>query len=595
TDLALLARVRAAGPRGTPELLGRLAASPVLSVVSSYRPDADTPAGWLLRHGLLLSASWGMAVMPREVAIGLRGGRLVTGLPTSPPPLLGVPVDPDLLDPGAVARALGTTSELVRLLDLLSSEPAADLASGGVGVRELRRLAKTMGSDEFVVGRRLELAAAMGLLGIDPARGAWVPSTAYDQWVALPPGPRWLAALAGWQEAPRPVSGAGLLDPETGRPQPALAGAGHPYFAKMRRAVLDTLAAAGGSVPAEGLLRRLEYDRPMLFGSAADELADLARLLVEAEELGLVAAGALTGLGRAAARGDLAVAADRVATYGPPVSDRLVISGDLTALAAGQLPADVATELALLADVISRDIATTYRFTAGSLRRGLDAGRTSEQILAFLEQHAEHGLPQPLRYLVADLGRRHGQVRVGAAAAYVRCVDPAVAAELASSRGLAALGLRHLGGGVLVAAVSRDKLLAELQRAGHLPVAEDATGAIITTQPAPARVAARQVSGGSSSPLDDPGDELDLTDRPAEVASSLKQIRALLRLADDEDFMVRLAVPSGSRDTELSGEVAVEGSRVRLFLPDGRQRSVPIASVRWVRVLTEAEEEALYG
>ena len=41
-----------------------------------------------------------------------------------------------------------------------------------------------------------------------------------------------------------------------------------------------------------------------------------------------------------------------------------------------------------------------------SLRRAFDSGRTANEILAFLEGRATRGVPQPLAYLVNDMGRR---------------------------------------------------------------------------------------------------------------------------------------------------------------------------------------------
>ncbi|HVB26939.1 MAG TPA: helicase-associated domain-containing protein, partial [Mycobacteriales bacterium] len=459
-DPGRLAPLVASAPGGTEELVSRLFTHPVVAApYTSYSPRAaaTSPTQWLANHGLLLPLSWGQVVMPREVAIALRGGQLFREVPTSPPALLGVPVDPSALDPGAATHALGTLGELARVLDLLAAAPAAELATGGIGVRELRRLGKRLGLEESIVARRLELADAMGLLGRDPVARTVLPATSYDRWLEEDPAGRWQAAVTGWRAAPRSLSAATTLDPDTGKPRPALVGARGSYAPALRRALLTALAGAAGSVPLESLHRRLRFDRPALCAGTDDELPELAALLVEAEELGLVAGGALTGIGQLVAAGAVETAAAAVGGYGPAASDRLLISGDLTALAAGTLPNVVSGELALIADVISRDLATTYRFSEASLRRGFDAGRTSEQILDFLDRHAERGVPQALSYLVGDLGRRHGQLRVGDAVGYVRCADPALATELEHSRSLSRLGLRHLGGGVLVATVGTEE------------------------------------------------------------------------------------------------------------------------------------------
>ena len=105
--------------------------------------------------------------------------------------------------------------------------------------------------------------------------------------------------------------------------------------------------------------------------------------------------------------------------------------------------------LGVLADVESKGGATVYRFTPGSVRRALDAGRPPSDLHAFLATHSRTPVPQPLSYLVDDVARRHGHLRVGAASAYVRCDDDALLAEILADKRSAALRLRRLAPTVL--------------------------------------------------------------------------------------------------------------------------------------------------
>ena len=68
------------------------------------------------------------------------------------------------------------------------------------------------------------------------------------------------------------------------------------------------------------------------------------------------------------------------------------------------------------------------------MRRALDAGRTAADLHTLLATHSRTPVPQPLTYLVDDLARRHGRIRVGTAGAYVRCDDTAVLDELVALR-----------------------------------------------------------------------------------------------------------------------------------------------------------------
>lgn len=85
-------------------------------------------------------------------------------------------------------------------------------------------------------------------------------------------------------------------------------------------------------------------------------------------------------------------------------------------------------------------------------------------------------MPQALDYLIRDVERRHGRVRIGAAGCYLRCTDPALAQEVLSTRSLRRLELREVAPAVLVAAADPDAALAALQAAGYAPVCEDASG-----------------------------------------------------------------------------------------------------------------------
>ena len=61
-----------------------------------------------------------------------------------------------------------------------------------------------------------------------------------------------------------------------------------------------------------------------------------------------------------------------------------------------------------------------FRFSADSLRGAYDAGWSSAQIFEWLSRHSTTGIPQPLAYLVDDVARRHGSVRIGTATSYVQ-------------------------------------------------------------------------------------------------------------------------------------------------------------------------------
>ncbi|MEU3857080.1 helicase C-terminal domain-containing protein [Streptomyces sp. NPDC028722] len=174
-----------------------------------------------------------------------------------------------------------------------------------------------------------------------------------------------------------------------------------------------------------------------------------------------------------------AAAARLLAPLLPEPLDHVLLQADLTAVAPGPLRRPLADVLGVLADVESKGGATVYRFTPASVRRALDAGRTAADLHAFLAEHSRTPVPQPLAYLIDDVARRHGHLRVGAASAYVRCDDDALLNEILADRRAAGLRLRRLAPTVLASQNDPVTLLEGLRGMGYAPAAESAEGDVL--------------------------------------------------------------------------------------------------------------------
>ncbi|MFI9802416.1 helicase-associated domain-containing protein [Streptomyces sp. NPDC052302] len=199
-----------------------------------------------------------------------------------------------------------------------------------------------------------------------------------------------------------------------------------------------------------------------------------------------------------------AAAARLLAPLLPEPLDHVLLQADLTAVAPGPLRRPLADTLGVLADVESKGGATVYRFTPGSVRRALDAGRSASDLHAFLAQHSRTPVPQPLAYLIDDVARRHGQLRVGAASAYVRCDDDALLNEILADKRAAGLRLRRLAPTVLAAQSDPATLLEGLRAMGFAPAAESAEGDVLITRAdahrTPPRTAPEPVPDGPPAP-----------------------------------------------------------------------------------------------
>ncbi|MFD4560643.1 helicase-associated domain-containing protein [Streptomyces sp. NPDC058469] len=199
-----------------------------------------------------------------------------------------------------------------------------------------------------------------------------------------------------------------------------------------------------------------------------------------------------------------AAAARLLAPLLPEPLDHVLLQADLTAVAPGPLERPLADMLDVLADVESKGGATVYRFTPGSVRRALDAGRSASDLHDFLTAHSRTPVPQPLAYLIDDVARRHGHLRIGAASAYVRCDDDAVLSEILADKRSAGLRLRRLAPTVLAAQADPAALLDGLRAMGFAPAAESAEGDVVITRAhahrTPPRTAPEPVPDGPPTP-----------------------------------------------------------------------------------------------
>jgi len=454
--------VVASAPVAVRDLLAKVAWDGPLVVMGIYDRPRDGPVAWAVRHGLLVSDGWQHAQMPGEVGMALRGPDWRAPFDPLPPAPELVDVAPEAVAREAAAAATTAVEQASALLGAIAAAPVALLKAGGVGSRELRRLAKSAGCGEPEVRLWLELAYAAGLVGVSEMRV--LPAEAYDDWCAAEPAGRLEPLLRAWPHLPAAPVAADA--PALTRDAIGLAA----Y--DLRPALLQAAAELpDGRGAADGLADVLAWRLPML----ADEPALLDGLWREAHLVGAMAHGTLTPLGRALLAG--APLDATVEALLPPAVAEALFQNDLTAVVPGTPAAALAGLMDAAAVRESGGGAVTWRFSPASVRAALDAGHTPEGLLADLRAAAVGGaLPQVLEYLVGDVGRQHGRVRVRAVGCVVRAEDPALLAEIAGVRSLRPLGLTMLAPTVLASARPVAETLTALRGAGYAPSGEDADG-----------------------------------------------------------------------------------------------------------------------
>jgi hypothetical protein len=508
----VLAGLLADAPAGVQAVLDRLTWGPPVGQVAQAdravrRSCANGPVEWLLANGMLAVADAAHVVLPREVGLALRGGRVHRTAETEPPSLVIRP-----RPASAVAgTAAGAAAELVRLVEALGEQwgaaPPPVLRTGGVGVRELHRTAVALDVDDATAAFVAEVAYVAGLVAddgeLDPR---WAPTPAYDLWRATGTGRRWAELVAAWLPTTRCAQLVGTRD-NRDTPRSALGGdLDRAAAPAVRWWVLQALAEAAvpaapkgaeqrlAAVDPEGLRDRLDWLSPRRAGQARDTLVGWA--LDDAARLGVLGAGALAPHGRVLLEhattlehpsslerpAALELAAKTLDAVLPQTVDHVLLQADLTAVAPGPPEPELACELALMADVESRGGATVYRFSPTSVRRALDAGRTADDVLALLTGRSRTPVPQPLSYLIGDVARRHGRVRVGGAQSFVRADDETALTALLAERRTAPLRLRRLAPTVLAAQAPAPVVLELLRELGLAPVAESPDGDIVVTR-----------------------------------------------------------------------------------------------------------------
>ncbi|MFI6539973.1 helicase-associated domain-containing protein [Nonomuraea sp. NPDC050547] len=442
--------------------------------------SARSPIEQLLARALLAATGEESVTLPREVGLYLRDGRVHRDLRATAPALEGSERDQKMADRTAAGQAFAFVRSVEELCERWSVDPPGVLRTGGLGVRDLKRAATDLDLPEWAAALVVEVTHAAGLIAAGGAvDGEWLPTTGYDLWRVKPTAARWVVLATTWLQMDRVPGLVGERD-ERDRPLNAL----HTDLRRsaapgVRAATLGVLAAAAGLAPTrESIAERLAWEQPRRRGALREQLMEFA--LREAEQVGVTGLGVLSGHARAL-RDGLDAAAVLEPLLPEPV-DHVLLQADLTAVAPGPLTSDLNRWMTLTADIESKGGATVYRFGESSVRRALDAGHGAEELLAMLARHSATPVPQALSYLVADVARRHGRMRVGTASAYIRCDDPALLDQITADRRAAQLRLRRLAPTVIASRSSRAVLVDSLRAMGYAPVAESLDGDVIISQ-----------------------------------------------------------------------------------------------------------------
>jgi len=476
-------------PADARKVLERLVWGPPRGSVGDIK-NPGPGVNWLLEKKFLVPLDQRTVILPREVAIALRGGKIHKERFIEQPSLSGAKRIEQQINLAAIANVSTVLRWVEELLNFWADEPADALRAGGLGVRDLKIISTHLGVDESCTAFVAELAYLASLISID-ADDRILPSNKFDIWLMQTPADRWQMLASQWLITSR-VSGlvgrveaknVAALGPELDRVNAA----------RVRALTLELLRENQGVAPEWNSFKEvLSWRAPLRRNSSLqDELAEWT--LREAEWLGITGQGALSKYGAQFLVGDDLSSINEDL---PKTVDHILIQSDNTAIAPGPLEHEISQALAMMAEIESRGGATVYRFTESTIRRALDHGKTGDEIKTFLVKTSKTPMPQPLEYLIADVAKKHGKLRVGNTTSFIRCEDTALISQIMNDKKLEILSLRRIAPEVVICDMDATDAMRVLRECGYLPAGESANGMILTgprsnralTKPRPPRV-----------------------------------------------------------------------------------------------------------
>ncbi len=493
-------------PKASSDVLTKLTWGPPRGAITNIKKPGSA-IGWLLENNILVALDSHTVALPREFGIKLRGGKIHKELITKAGDLDGKKIEQKQIDLAAIANISTILRWCEELLHNLSDEPPTALRNGGIGVRDLKRIAEHLGVDEVCAGFVAELCYLGGLVVIDPDDQI-LPTSAFDIWLTKSAEERWYSLVVLWLDTSR-VSGliGKVIDKNIAPLGPELDRAGSSLI---RRTTLKVLLENLNTAPQLASLQKIvRWWNPQ---RANDDSVEWN--LREAEWLGITGQGGLSTFGSNLLAEEAVLGVE--ASLPKPV-DHILIQADNSAVAPGPLTAELSAEMGTIADIESRGGATVYRFSEASIRRGLDHGKTGDQIRTFLIKTSKTPMPQPLDYLITDVAKRHGRLRVGSAHTYIRCEDEGLVQQILHDKNCEHLRLRKIATQVLVTDLELTEVINELREFGYLPAAENASG-VLLSQPNLRRAKSRPKPPRIISELTSPKEGV--------ILSAVKAIRA---------------------------------------------------------------------
>ena len=486
---------------------------------------------------------------------------LAAPLPTS----FGVPglLDESSVDHFAAERAFASTLSAVEFVTELLHEPARELARGGLGQPDTKRLAHAAGFGIEQVAPYVVVLSRAGLIQL--VNGRWSPTEAARTWMLEPTAKRWGRLAGAW---------VGALPSD------------------IRFVLADRDVSVWGD-------HFDEYISWLYPAADARMRARIDRQIYTAELLGIFAHHSPSHAGSALLNDGQEAAEAAMAKALPGEVDKVYLQHDLSVVSPGPLNPTVDMRLRSMAEVESRALASSYRITPESINRALSSGDTAATILEFLSSISLTGIPQPLDYLVSESAARFGLLRVGSfvdasgsgAHSYLRSTDANLLATVLVDQRLAPLALRRASDGRAVSRFARDVVFFTLADARYPVAAENAAGQVVIID---RNVFARESAPAPAKPADSAAIIVERVRRnttAAEQESATPWLERQLELAIKAKMtlVVTVATPDGGTIDYVLEPASLSNGRLRARDRKADiERTLPLSRIASVSEVTAA-------
>lgn len=374
------------------------------------------------------------------------GLRLANAAPVEKKPAAGSEVD-EYAAKDAGIRGFLAIQAMTEFVYELEHKYLSEVGKAGLALPDVKRFATLLGVEREQVRDLWELAHANNLVSVQESR--WVLGGMAGAWLESDVHERWKYAVDAWLKLLGRSSGLELAQ--------HLKAVESRTFAEL----LGDVYPLADSTP----------------GSRG------AKLAAHAELLGLTSKGQLQPWLRSALGQDSTAAQRAIKKFFPAHQPRVILQADLSVVAPGPLDERTENELREFVEADSIGLAAHFRISALSISYALERGHSVQQIRETLLRISQQTLPQPVEYLLNDVSKRFGRIKVIAdestGGCFIRVNEPTLAIELVNDLRHRIIALRQLEPELLYSKYSVDVVYFTLRDFGHLAVRSTADGDVI--------------------------------------------------------------------------------------------------------------------